>query len=116
LTPTTTKALLDAGYRVHIERSPERIFDDSEFQVVGATLVPENTWREAPADHIIVGLKELPEEDCESSRTALSSKSKLLICLQFLSSTYTSSLPIATRTREDGNPYFHAFPEEAEPC
>jgi saccharopine dehydrogenase (NAD+, L-lysine-forming) len=65
LTPTTTKALIDAGYTVNIERSPERIFDDSEFEAVGATLVPENTWREAPADHIIVGLKELPEEDCK---------------------------------------------------
>jgi saccharopine dehydrogenase (NAD+, L-lysine-forming) len=64
LTPTTTKALLDAGYAVNIERSPERIFDDSEFEKVGATLVPENTWREAPEDHIIVGLKELPEETC----------------------------------------------------
>ncbi|OBT86965.1 saccharopine dehydrogenase [Pseudogymnoascus sp. 03VT05] len=63
LTPTTTKALLDAGYTVRIERSPERIFDDAEFEAVGATLVPENTWREAPADHIILGLKELPEED-----------------------------------------------------
>jgi len=66
LTPATTKALLDAGYTVHIERSPERIFDDSEFEAVGATMVPEGSWREAPADHFIVGLKELPEEDCMS--------------------------------------------------
>lgn len=71
LTPTTTKALLDAGYTVRIERSPERIFDDAEFEAVGATLVPENTWREAPADHIILGLKELPEEDCESPRNSI---------------------------------------------
>ncbi|KZF19335.1 hypothetical protein L228DRAFT_250923 [Xylona heveae TC161] len=62
LTPSTTKALLDAGYAVNIERSPERIFDDSEFEKVGATLVPEGSWPNAPADHIIVGLKELPEE------------------------------------------------------
>jgi hypothetical protein len=61
LTPTTAKALLDAGYEVRVERNsaenPERIFDDSEFEAVGATLVPNNSWREAPADHIIVGLK-----------------------------------------------------------
>lgn len=68
LTPTTTKALLDAGYTVRVERSPERIFDDSEFEAVGATMVPENTWREAPTEHIIVGLKELPVEDCESDK------------------------------------------------
>lgn len=62
LTPTTTKALLDAGYNVNVERSPERIFDDSEFEAVGATLVPEGSWVDAPHDHIIIGLKELPED------------------------------------------------------
>lgn len=62
LTPTTTKALLDAGYKVNVERSPERIFDDSEFEAVGATLVPEGSWVDAPQDNIIVGLKELPED------------------------------------------------------
>lgn len=63
LTPTTAKALLDAGYTVNIERSPVRIFDDSDFEKIGATLVPEGSWTEVPTDHIIVGLKELPEED-----------------------------------------------------
>ncbi|KAG9770301.1 Saccharopine dehydrogenase [NAD(+), L-lysine-forming] [Exophiala dermatitidis] len=63
LTPTTTKALIEAGYKVHVERSPERIFDDSEFEAVGATLVPEGSWVDAPADHIIIGLKELPEDN-----------------------------------------------------
>jgi saccharopine dehydrogenase (NAD+, L-lysine-forming) len=58
--------LIDAGYTLHIERSPERIFDDEEFEKIGAKLVPEFSWPEAPADHIIVGLKELPEENCES--------------------------------------------------
>lgn len=64
MTPTTTKALIDAGYKVNVERSPERIFDDSEFEAVGATLVPEGSWVDAPADHIIIGLKELPEDTC----------------------------------------------------
>ncbi|KAI9820122.1 MAG: Saccharopine dehydrogenase [Thelocarpon impressellum] len=63
LTPTIVKALLDAGYTVNAERSPERIFEDSEFSDVGATLVPEGSWPTVPTDHIIVGLKELPEED-----------------------------------------------------
>ena len=66
MTPTTTKSLLDAGYKVNVERSPERIFDDSEFEEVGATLVPEGSWVDAPTDHIIVGLKELPEDKCKS--------------------------------------------------
>lgn len=65
LTPTTAKTLIDAGYTINVERSAERIFDDSEFEKVGATLVPEDTWRQAPKDHIIIGLKELPVDDCQ---------------------------------------------------
>jgi saccharopine dehydrogenase (NAD+, L-lysine-forming) len=62
VTPTTTKKLIEAGYTVNIERSKERIFDDEEFSAVGATLVPEGSWVDAPTHHIIVGLKELPED------------------------------------------------------
>lgn len=65
LTPTTAKALIDAGFTVNVEKSSARIFDDEEFSSVGCTLVPTGSWREAPPDHIIVGLKELPEEECE---------------------------------------------------
>ncbi|RDL38513.1 uncharacterized protein BP5553_02853 [Venustampulla echinocandica] len=63
LTPTTTKKLIEADYRVNVERSPQRIFDDEEFEKAGATLVEENTWRNAPKDTIIIGLKELPVEE-----------------------------------------------------
>ncbi|KAK5658740.1 hypothetical protein OQA88_1549 [Cercophora sp. LCS_1] len=63
LTPTTASELIKAGYVVNIERSPERIFDDSEFEAAGATLVPEGSWVDVPADHIIVGLKELEEKE-----------------------------------------------------
>ncbi|KAL8284784.1 hypothetical protein RB601_006716 [Gaeumannomyces tritici] len=63
LTPTTTKALIEAGYTVNVERSPVRIFDDAEFEAVGATLVPEGSWEQVPKDHIIIGLKELEEKD-----------------------------------------------------
>lgn len=64
LTPHTAKTLIDAGYKVNVERTTpgNRIFKDEEFEAVGATLVPTNSWREAPADHIIIGLKELPED------------------------------------------------------
>ena len=67
LTPTTAKALIDAGFVVNVERSAERIFDDAEFEAVGATLVDEGSWPNVPKEHIIVGLKELPEEDCKST-------------------------------------------------
>ncbi|THZ43561.1 hypothetical protein D6C90_04999 [Aureobasidium pullulans] len=62
LTPTTAKALMDEGYPVNIERSSLSIFPDSEFEKVGANMVPEGSWTDAPSEHIIVGLKELPEE------------------------------------------------------
>ncbi|EFX04222.1 saccharopine dehydrogenase [Grosmannia clavigera kw1407] len=63
LTPTTTKALIDAGFTVKVERSPGRIFEDAEFEAVGATLIPEGSWVDAPKEEIIVGLKELEEKD-----------------------------------------------------
>jgi saccharopine dehydrogenase (NAD+, L-lysine-forming) len=62
LTPTTTKQLLDAGFEVFVEKSKLRIFEDQEFADVGATLVEEGSWPQAPKDRLIIGLKELPEE------------------------------------------------------
>jgi saccharopine dehydrogenase (NAD+, L-lysine-forming) len=32
LTPTTAKKLLDAGFKITVERDPQRIFDDTEFE------------------------------------------------------------------------------------
>jgi saccharopine dehydrogenase (NAD+, L-lysine-forming) len=68
LTPTTAKKLLDAGYPVLVERSPKdpnyaRIFKDEEFEQAGATLIEEGAYKSAPKDRIIVGLKELPEDE-----------------------------------------------------
>lgn len=64
LTPTTCKALIDAGYDVTVERSTQRIFDDDEFAKIGAPLVAEGSWvQDAPKDAVILGLKELPEDD-----------------------------------------------------
>lgn len=63
LTPTTAKKLVAAGYVVNIERSPLSIFPDSEYEGTGASLVPTGSWIDAPSEHIVVGLKELPEED-----------------------------------------------------
>lgn len=63
ITPTVAKKLVDAGYTVNVERSPLSIFDDSEYESTGAKLVPTSSWNDVPSDHIIIGLKELPEED-----------------------------------------------------
>ena len=63
VTPTVAKKLVDAGYTVNVEKSQLSIFNESEYENTGATLVPEGSWIDAPKEHIIVGLKELPEED-----------------------------------------------------
>ena len=63
VTPSVAKKLVNAGYTVNVERSPLSIFKDEEYEGTGATLVPTGSWTEAPKEHIIVGLKELPEED-----------------------------------------------------
>ncbi|KAI9892510.1 MAG: Saccharopine dehydrogenase [Vezdaea aestivalis] len=65
LTPTTAKALLDAGYTIKVERSPVRIFEDNEFEAIGATLIDEGSWVTAPKEEIIIGLKELADEPPE---------------------------------------------------
>ncbi|KAL7751833.1 Saccharopine dehydrogenase [Sorochytrium milnesiophthora] len=62
LTPTTAKALLDAGFKVTVERSAERIFDDSEFQHAGCEMVKAGEWVNGPSDAFILGLKELQED------------------------------------------------------
>lgn len=63
LTPTTTKQLLDAGFNVFVEDSAQSIFDTKEYADVGATIVPAGSWKEAPKDRLILGLKELPENE-----------------------------------------------------
>ncbi|CDZ96774.1 saccharopine dehydrogenase [Phaffia rhodozyma] len=62
LTPTTAKALLDAGFDITVERDPQRIFDDEEFSAVGCKLVATNSWKtDCPLTTPVLGLKELEE-------------------------------------------------------
>lgn len=65
VSPVTTKALIQAGYIVRVERSAERIYNDEEFEAVGAELVPAGSWINAPKEDIILGLKELPDDDID---------------------------------------------------
>ncbi len=63
LTPTNAKRLIDQGVEVIVEKSPMRIFDDIEYEKVGAKLVEEHSWiTDAPVENtFILGLKELEE-------------------------------------------------------
>jgi saccharopine dehydrogenase (NAD+, L-lysine-forming) len=93
LTPSTTKALIEAGYTVNVERDAQRIFDDEEFERVGAKLVPTGSWVDAPKEHIIVGLKELEEKDCESPQPRHHYQNSILTCIKL-----SSSIPMCSCT------------------
>ncbi|ORY48484.1 Formate/glycerate dehydrogenase catalytic domain-like protein [Rhizoclosmatium globosum] len=63
LTPNTARQLVAKGFKVSVERCTERIFKDEDYEGTGVTMVPHGSWRTAPADAYILGLKELPEND-----------------------------------------------------
>src|SRR5688572_26541561 len=60
--PADVPLLLDAGFEVTVEDSPQRIFTTEEYAVAGASVVGEDTWRDAPHDAYVLGIKELPDE------------------------------------------------------
>jgi saccharopine dehydrogenase (NAD+, L-lysine-forming) len=64
-------ALVAAGIRVSVEASSVRAIAIDGYRAAGAEIVAENAWPQAPADAIIFGLKELPE-DGTPLRTATS--------------------------------------------
>ena len=63
LTPKEVRLLLENGFEVTVESSENRVFPDSEYVKAGARTVAAGTWRQAPKDAFILGLKELPAED-----------------------------------------------------
>ena len=62
LTPAGAAALIGAGLRVTVEESSVRAIAIDGYRAAGCAIAGENRWPEAPADAIIFGLKELPED------------------------------------------------------
>jgi len=62
LTPSHTRTLLDAGMRITVESSETRVFADQDYLNAGCALAPSGSWKHAPLDAFILGLKELPAE------------------------------------------------------
>ncbi len=60
--PADVPLLLDAGFRVSVEESAQRVFAVEEYAAAGASVVGEGTWTDAPDDAYVLGIKELPEE------------------------------------------------------
>jgi len=61
--PEHAGQLVEAGHTVTVEESSQRCISAKEYAKVGCNVVPEGSWKAAPLDAIILGLKELPEED-----------------------------------------------------
>jgi saccharopine dehydrogenase (NAD+, L-lysine forming) len=64
LPPRFVKKLTDNGLQVYVERSPKRIFTNSEFKQAGAFVTP--SLRDAP---VIFGVKEIPVSFFEENKT-----------------------------------------------
>lgn len=62
LTPEGAAALLAAGMEVTVEESARRAIPIAAYRDAGCTIAPAETWPDAPAEAIILGLKELPED------------------------------------------------------
>ena len=63
LMPDGAAALIAAGLRVTVEDSSVRAIALDGYKLAGCEIAAENSWPQAPADAIIFGLKELPEDE-----------------------------------------------------
>ena len=63
LTPIGAKQLITDGHKVTVEKCQDRVIKDEEYLSVGCDMVDGHTWTNAPSEAIILGLKELPEDD-----------------------------------------------------
>jgi saccharopine dehydrogenase (NAD+, L-lysine-forming) len=60
--PADVPTLLEAGFRLTVEESSQRIFAVEEYAAAGASVVGEGAWTDAPDDAYVLGIKELPDE------------------------------------------------------
>lgn len=63
LTPAGARTLLDGGFQVTVEDSPQNIFATEEYRSLGCDIAAPETWRDAPREVFVLGLKELPEDN-----------------------------------------------------
>ena len=62
LTPEGAAQLAKAGITVTVEESSVRAIPIHGYKAAGCLIAAENSWPTAPAEAIIFGLKELPED------------------------------------------------------
>ncbi|MGY6412399.1 MAG: saccharopine dehydrogenase [Alkalilacustris sp.] len=62
LTPEGAARLVAQGFTVTVEESRQRAVPLAGYVAAGCAVAPEGSWRSAPGDAVIFGLKELPED------------------------------------------------------
>jgi saccharopine dehydrogenase (NAD+, L-lysine-forming) len=62
LMPAGAALLRASGFRVTVEESDARAVPLCDYRAAGCEIVPAGAWRAAPADAIVFGLKELPDD------------------------------------------------------
>ena len=62
ITPDGVRALLDDGFAVSVEASGTRVIPTEAYAATGCEIVAAHSWPGAPAEAIVFGLKELPED------------------------------------------------------
>ncbi|UQA92151.1 saccharopine dehydrogenase [Streptomyces halobius] len=62
LVPEDAARLVAHGVEITVEESPQRAFPLTDYVAAGCRTAPAGSWTDAPRDHYILGLKELPDE------------------------------------------------------
>ncbi|GCB44354.1 saccharopine dehydrogenase [Streptomyces sp. NL15-2K] len=65
IVPSDARRLVDSGVTLTVEESPQRIFPIEEYEAAGCRVAPAGSWVSAPADAVVLGLKELPDEPAQ---------------------------------------------------
>lgn len=61
IVPSDARRLVRDGVTLTVEESPQRVFPTGAYEEAGCRVVEAGSWTDAPADAVIVGLKELPD-------------------------------------------------------
>jgi len=63
LTLNVAEQLLDEGFKITVEKSEQSAISSDKYRAVGCDIQPAHSWKQAPKDVIILGLKELSEDN-----------------------------------------------------
>ena len=65
VTPKDAARLIADGFTITVEASDQRAIPLAEYEAVGCLSATEGSWRSAPNECFILGVKELPDENIE---------------------------------------------------